>query len=54
MLSNKKQMALKEIIDQIKNMALGNKEVDFYDQGDTRKEFSEIADLAEQAESILY
>ena len=54
MLSAKKIQELKNIIESIKNTALENIETDFYDQGDTRKDFTELASLAESAEGILY
>ena len=54
MLNSKKTAALKDIIESIKEMAVTNKNVEFFDHGDTRKEFGEIVNLTEQAETILY
>ena len=40
---------VKELLEQIKSQAETNTDVEFYDQGDTRTEFQDLADLADTA-----
>jgi len=40
---------VKKLLERIKEQAEINTDVDFYDQGDTRTEFRELADLADTA-----
>ena len=44
---------VKRLLAQIKDQAQINIDVDFYNQGDTRSEFRELADLADTAEYAL-